>query len=195
MAEGMPPAFFLKLLNTRDAFVRHGRLSTACVWLQSQMVGLICLHDSEELRDRCAEDDLSHLPEELCKATIQKLENWSSETLRKEFVRCFGSEMSEQLEIDVTFVTFYRDALAHGYLSLRQQIIGPEPEGVFWSPHSRKLRDKLLAAAFGPRPEGAHLILNLSEKAFNDKIARICRLMDFIALKLKAWDFPYPMFV
>ena len=49
MAEGMPPAFLLKLLKSQDAFVRHGRLMTACVWLQSQMVGVICLH-SEELR-------------------------------------------------------------------------------------------------------------------------------------------------
>ena len=191
MAEGMPPAFLLKLLKSQDAFVRHGRLMTACVWLQSQMVGVICLHDSEELRDRCTVDHGKHLPGELGKATLRKLEELSSESLRREFLRCFGSAMSERLREDVTVVPLYRDAMAHGYLSLRQQIIGPQSEGVFWSPRASRVRDEALGSLYGPRDEGTFLIVSLSEPAFNEEIARICRVIDFIAgissYGLKGW--------
>ena len=194
MAEGMPPQFLLQLLNTQKPFVRHGKLLTASLWLQSQMVGVICLHDSPELRDHCAIDNGRHLPAELGKATIHKLETLSSETLRREFSRCFGSSMSEQLQDDIARVPLCRDALSHGYLSLRQQIIGPQPEGVFWSPRSSGARADTLGALYGPRPEDKFLIVGLSGEAFMAEIERVCRVMDFIARKLTDWDIPYPVF-
>ena len=45
MANGMTVSFLLYLLNEKEGFDRHGKLLTASLWLQSQMVGLICLHD------------------------------------------------------------------------------------------------------------------------------------------------------
>ena len=194
MAEGMPPAFLLKLLKSQDAFIRHGRLLTASVWLQSQMVGVICLHDSEDLRDRCTVENGRHLPGELGKATLRKLEELSSESLRREFMQRFQNAMSEQLREDVTVVPLYRDALAHGYLSLRQQIIGPQSEGVFWSPRSSRVRDEALGSLYGPRSEDTFLVVSLSEPAFKEELTRICRVMDFIALKLKDWGIHYPVF-
>ena len=53
MANGMPPSFLLYLLNEKEGLARLGKLLTASLWLQSQMVALICLEDSPELRDRC----------------------------------------------------------------------------------------------------------------------------------------------
>ena len=194
MAEGMPPQFLLQLLNTQKPFVRHGKLLTASLWLQSQMVGAVCLHDSLELRDRCTTDNGRHLPMELGTATIRKLETLSSETLRREFSRCFGSCMSEQLQDDLARVPLCRDALSHGYLSLRQQIIGPQPEGVFWSPRPSSARADTLGALYGPRQEGTFLIVSLSGDTFMAEIERVCRVMDFIALKLKDWDIHYPVF-
>ena len=194
MAEGMPPQFLLQLLNTQKPFVRHGKLLTASLWLQSQMVGAICLHDSPELRDRCTIDNGRHLPTELGRATIRKLETLSSETLRREFSRCFGASMSEQLQDDLARVPLCRDALSHGYLSLRQQIIGPRPEGVFWSPRSANARADTLGALYGPRPDDTFVVVSLSGEAFMTEIKRVCRVMDFIALKLKDWDIHYPVF-
>ena len=75
MAEGMPPSFLLKLLNTQSAFVRHGKLLTASLWLQSQMVGAICLHDNPDLRNRCTVDNGRHLPTELGRATMALMQN------------------------------------------------------------------------------------------------------------------------
>ena len=195
MAEGMPPSFLLKLLNTQSAFVRHGKLLTASLWLQSQMVGAICLHDNPDLRSRCTVDNGRHLPTELGRATIDKLENLSSESLRKEFARCFESSMSEQLKNDLALIPLCRDALSHGYLSLRQQIIGPAPEGIFWSPRPSTARNKTLEHLSGTsRPENTFVVVSLSASAFKEEIERICRLMDFIALKLKDWDIAYPVF-
>ena len=194
MAEGMPPEFLLQLLNSQKAFVRHGKLLTASLWLQSQMVAAICLYDSPELRNRCIADNGKHLPAELGKATIQKLENLSSESLRKKFLRCFDYSMSEQLQGDIAHIPLYRDALAHGYLSLRQQIIGPKSEGVFWSPRFSRTRHETLNSLYGPRPDGTFLVVSLSTLAFKEEIERICRVMDFIALKLKDWDIHYPVF-
>ena len=194
MAEGMPPSFLLKLLNQQPVFVRHGKLLTALIWLQSQMIGAICLHESSDLRRRCKKDNGKHLPTALGQATIVKLENLSSESLRKEFRRCFQSSMSTQLQDDLATVPFYRDALSHGYISLRQLIIGPEPESIFWSPRSSSTRNKMLESLYGPRPDNTFLRLSLSELAFQEEIDRICRLMDFIALILKDWEIPYPVF-
>ena len=194
MAEGMPPQYLLKLLNSQKPFVRHGKLLTASLWLQSQMVGAICLHDSPELRNRCTIDNGRHLPMELGKATIRKLETLSSETLRREFARCFGSSVSERLQDDLARAPLCRDALSHGYLSLRQQIIGPQPEGVFWSPRSSRERSDTLRALYGLRPEGTFLIVSLSREAFMAEIERISIVMGFIALKLTDWYIPYPVF-
>ena len=194
MAEGMPPAFLMKLLKSQDVFVRHGRLLTASLWLESQMVGMICLHDSAELRNRCTVDHGKHLPDELGKATLRKLEHLSSESLRREFLRCFGSAMSEGLHEDVNRVPLCRDAMAHGYLSLRQQIIGPQSEGVFWSPRASRVRDATLESLYGPRADGTFLVVSLSGEAFNAEISRLCRVMDFIAQRLKDWAIHYPVF-
>ena len=194
MAEGMPPAFLLKLLKTQDVFVRHGRLLTASLWLQSQMVGMICLHDSAGLRHRCTVDHGKHLPDELGRATLRRLENLSSESLRREFLRCFGSAMSEALRDDVTRVPLCRDAMAHGYLSLRQQIIGPQSEGVFWSPRASRARDETLQSLYGPRAEDTFVVVSLSREDFTAEISRICRVMDFIAQRLKGWAIHYPVF-
>ena len=194
MAEGMPPHFLLTLLGSQAPFVRHGKLLTASLWLQSQMVGAICLHDSAELRERCTVDHGKHLPAELGRATIRMLEDWSSERLRKEFLRCFGSSMPERLHDDLIRIALVRDALAHGYLSLRQHIIGPNPDGIFWSPRSSRLREQTLDAVVGPRPDDTFLVISLSESAFRQEVTRICRVMDFIASTIKDWDIPYPVF-
>ena len=194
MAEGMPPSFLLYLLNEQPTFVRHGKLLTASLWLQSQMVATICLHDSPELRDRCTIDNGKHLPTELSRATITKLENLSSESLRREFARCFQPLMSEQLQDDLAKIPLCRDALSHGYLSLRQQIIGPQPEGIFWSPRPSTARDKALEDLAGPRAENTFLMISLSKSAFTEEIERICRLMDFIASQLKRRNIFYPVF-
>ena len=42
MADGMPSHFLLYLLNEQPTFVRHGKLLTASLWLQSQMVAAVC---------------------------------------------------------------------------------------------------------------------------------------------------------
>ena len=190
----MPPSFLLKLLDNQKVFVRHGKLLTASLWLQSQMAAMICLYEDSELRKRCIIDNGRHLPTELGQATILKLEHLSSESLRREFSRCFISSMSEQLQDDIKMIPLYRDAMAHGYISLRQQIIGPKTEGVFWSPRSSNNRDNTLSSLYGHRPEGTFLVISLSALAFNQEIKRICRIMDFIATKLKDWDIVYPVF-
>ena len=65
MAQGMSPDFLHKLLNERQVFARHGKLLTAILWLQSQMIGLIHLHEDSDLRERCRKDNGRHLPHEL----------------------------------------------------------------------------------------------------------------------------------
>ena len=102
--------------------------------------------------------------------------------------------MSEGLHEDVNRVPLCRDAMAHGYLSLRQQIIGPQSEGVFWSPRASRVRDETLQSLYGPRAEGTFLVVSLSREAFNAESSRICRVMDFIAQRLKDWEIHYPVF-
>ena len=102
--------------------------------------------------------------------------------------------MSEALHEDVNRVPLCRDAMAHGYLSLRQRIIGPQSEGVFWSPRASRVRDETLQTLYGPRAEGTFLVVSLSREAFNAESSRICRVMDFIAQRLKDWEIHYPVF-
>ena len=195
MVEGMPPDFLVKLLFQEQGFVRHSQLLMASLWLQSQMVGLISLHDSPELLSRCKEDNGRHLPAEIGRASLEMLEKYSSETLRKEFERRFRSRLSDQLREDLEWVTIYRDALSHGYVSLRQQIVGHHQERIFWSPRKSEARDKQLERLFGrPPKDGQYVVIDLSRIEFEEGIARVCRLMNFIALKLKEMDIIYPVF-
>ena len=192
MADGMPPYFLLYLLNEKEGFARHGKLLTAALWLQSQMVALICLQDSQELRQRCTVDNGRHLPDELLRAATKRLEELSSESLRTTFLDRFGAQMPEELKSDLERVTLGRDALAHGYLSLFRQIreTGPVP----WSPRPSQKRDEVLNRIAGPRPADAVFLVSLSDPDFEEEIARICRIMDFIASKVTQWDIPYPVF-
>ena len=192
MANGMPPSFLLYLLNEKEGLARLGKLVTASLWLQSQMVALICLQDNPELRDRCTVDNGRHLPNELLHATTKKLEDLSSESLRKAFLERFSSQMSEELQRDLERVSLGRDALAHGYVSLFRQII--ETGGIPWSPRPSRGRDEVLNRVVGRRPENTFFLLSLSNPGFEEEIARICRVMDFIASAVKQWDIPYPVF-
>ena len=195
MAEGMPSDFLLKLMYQEVSFVRHSQLLMASLWLQSQMAGLICLYDSPELLARCTVEHGRHLPTELGRATLHMLEYYSSESLCKEFMRRFRSTMSVLLREDLEWIPIYRDALSHGYVSLRQQIVGSLQEKIFWSPRRAKARDKKLERLLGyPRPDDSFFAISLSKMEFEQGIERICRLMDFIALRLKEWDIPYPVF-
>ena len=192
MANGMPPSFLLYLLNEKEGFARLGKLLTASVWLQSQMVALICLQDSPELRDRCTVDNGRHLPNELLRATTKRLEDLSSESLRRAFLESFGSQMSEELQKDLEGVSLGRDALAHGYVSLYRQII--ETGSIPWSPRPSRGRDEVLDRVVGPRTEDTFFLLSLSDPGFEEEISRICRVMDFIASKITEWGIPYPVF-
>ena len=194
MADGMPPMFLLKLLEKQPFFVRHSKLLTASLWLQSQMVGAICLQEDPALREMCLIENGRHMPAELGRATIQKLERLSSESLRKEFHECFHTLMSEQLQNDLETVVIFRDALAHGYISHMQHIAGEQKDHLFWSPRSSSSRDSTLDSMFGPRSAGPFLRLKLSESEFRAEIERICRLMDFIASRVKEWGMHYPVF-
>ena len=192
MAEGMPPYFLLYLLNEKEGFARYGKLLTAALWLQSQMVALICLQDSAELRGRCTIDNGRHLPNELLRAATKRLEDLSSESLRAAFLDRFGSEMREELHGDLEMVSLGRDALAHGYLSLFRQIT--ETGSIPWSPRPSRKRDKVLGRVAGPRSADTVFLVSLSDREFEEEIARICRVMDFIASTLRQWDIPYPVF-
>ena len=194
MAYGMPSRFLLQLLDKQQFFVRHSKLLTASLWLQSQMAGAICLQDDADLRERCTVDNGRHLPTELGQATIKNLEDLSSESLRKEFHRCFHTSMSDELLNDLETVVIFRDALSHGYISLMQQIVGGEQQHLFWSPRPSRSRDTTLEALFGSRDKGPFLRLSLSPQSFEGEIERICRLMDFIALRVNEWGIPYPVF-
>ncbi len=192
MAEGMPPHFLLYLLNEKDVFGRHGKLLTAALWLQSQMVALICFHESPELKESAARDNGKQFPSDLSRAATLKLEQLSSESLRGVFLECFDDEMTQELKDDLARVTFARDALAHGYLSLFRQIMGRED--IAWSPRPSSKREGTLDAVLGPRHGHTFLAMSLSDSAFEEEIARICRVMDFIASQLKQWDIPYAVF-
>ena len=194
MADGMPPMFLMKLLDKQPFFVRHSKLLTASLWLQSQMVGAICLQEDPALRERCTIENGRHLPAELGQATLQKLEKLSSESLRREFHKCFHNLMSEPLQTDLETAIIFRDALAHGYISHMQHLAGEQKDHLFWLPRSSNSRDNTLESMFGPRNNGPFLRLRLSEADFRTEIERICRLMDFIAARVKEWDMPYPVF-
>ena len=192
MADGMPPSFLLYLLNEKEGFARLGKLLTASLWLQSQMVALICLDESRELRERCTTDNGRHLPNELLLATTTALEKLSSESLRTAFLNRFKHQMSEELQRDLERVSLGRDALAHGYVSLFRQII--EQANIPWSPRPSRKRDEVLDRIAGPRPANAFFSVSLSDPSFEEEISRICRVMDFIASRVKQWGIPYPVF-
>lgn len=192
MADGMQPSFLLYLLNEKEGFERLGKLLTAELWLQSQMVALICLQDSPDLRLRCSVDNGKHLPDELLRATTKKLEQLSSESLRRAFLVRFSSQMSVELKGDLDKVFLCRDALAHGYVSLFRQVL--EQDGIPWSPRPSQVRDEVLDRLAGPRPEDSFLLISLSDSSFEEEIARICKVMDFIASVVKQWNIPYPVF-
>ena len=192
MADGMPPSFLLYLLNEKEGLARHGKLLTASLWLQSQMVALICLQDSPELRNLCTVDNGRHLPNELAKATTRRLEELSSERLREAFLQRFKPDMPEDLQRDLEMVSLGRDALAHGYVSLARQIM--QMTDVPWSPRQSRRREEVIERIAGPRPDGSFLRLNLSNSYFNEEIERICRVMDFIASRVSQWGIPYPVF-
>lgn len=195
MANGMSPDFLHKLLNERPVFARHGKLLTSVLWLQSQMIGLIYLYENEDLRDKCKEDNGSKLPHELGKATLKELENLSSERLRIRFLKCFGSSMSEDLKMDLAHIILYRDGLCHGYVSLFQQIVGPEQESIFWSPRNSPSRKEILEKVTGrQRPPGSYFLIGLTELQYDEHIKKVCRIMDFIASQLDQWDMIYPTF-
>ena len=192
MADGMPPSFLLYLLNEKEGFARMGKLLTASLWLQSQMVSVICLQDSPELRQRCTIDNGRHLPNELLHATTKGLEELSSESLRTAFLQQFRSEMTEELQRDLERVSLGRDALAHGYVSLFRQI--SEKASIPWSPRPSRERNEVLDRLAGPRPTDTFFSLSLSDPDFEEEISRICRVMDFIASTVKKWDIPYAVF-
>ena len=192
MADGMPPHFLLYVLNEKEGFVRYGKLVTATLWLQSQMVALVCLNEDAELRKLKDVEHGRHLPGALRAATTNKLEDLSSEPLRREFLRCFDSQLTQSLRNDLDRVFLDRDGLSHGYVSLFSQIMGPG--AVTWAPRSSPSRDAVLSKVVGEPREGTVLALSLTADAFEEIIARICRIMDFIASVLKKWDIPYAVF-
>ena len=136
MANGMTVSFLLYLLNEKEGFDRHGKLLTASLWLQSQMVGLICLHDDPQLRALYKVDNGRHFPFRLHEAAIKRLETLSSGSLRKEFLERFGEELTTELEDDLEWALVDRDALAHGYVSLFRQLSG-KPQ-IMWSPNDQR---------------------------------------------------------
>ncbi len=192
MADGMPPHFLLYVLNEKEGFARYGKLVTATLWLQSQMVALVCLNEDAELRKLKDLDHGRHLPGALRAAATQKLEDLSSEPLRRKFLNCFGSQLTQSLKDDLDRVFLDRDGLSHGYVSLFSQIMGPG--AVTWAPRSSPSRDAVLSKVVGEPREGTVLALSLTADAFEEVIARICRIMDFIASVLKQWGIPYPVF-
>ena len=186
MANGMTVSFLLYLLNEKEGFDRHGKLLTASLWLQSQMVGLICLHDDPQLRALYKVDNGRHFPFRLHEASIKRLETLSSGSLRKEFLERFEKELTTELEDDLEWALVDRDALAHGYVSLFRQLSG-KPQ-IIWSPKPNAVREEFLQKTVGPRPDSTYFGISLETLDFEDRLRRICRLMDFIASRVKKWD-------
>ena len=195
MAEGMPSHFLLYLLNEQPLFARFGKLATASLWLQSQMAAAIAIDENPQLKSLITEDHGKHFPGALAAAATKKLETLSSESLRTTFINQFGHFMTAEIQSDLRRVILARDALAHGYLSLFRQIIGPEPDSIIWQPRSSEERKKLLKQLVGQQlsDEGV-VMMSLSEDAFAEQIGLMCRIMDFIASLLKRWDGHYPVF-
>ena len=194
MADGMPPDFLLKQLFTRPLFVRHGKLLTAILWLQSQMVGLILLETDPELRKRCRVENGRHLPVELRRASLEQLDSLTPESMRDNFLKIFGQTMSEELKKDLDVIMLYQEGLCNGHLSLFQQITGQFAETMFWSPRPTIVRNEILKKVTGQNhSSGSYFLVELSELKFDEHIERICRLMNFIASQLKRWDIPFPV--
>ena len=193
MADGMTVSFLLYLLNEKDGFDRHGKLLTASLWLQSQMVALICLYDDPQLRDLYKVDNGRHFPFRLHEVAIKRLETLSSGSLRKEFLERFAQELTTELKDDLEWALVDRDALAHGYVSLFRQLIG-DPQ-IMWSPKPNADREEFLQKTAGPRPDNTYLGIGLETVEYEDRLRRICRLMDFIASKVKGWDIEPAAFI
>ena len=195
MAAGMPSHFLLYLLNEQPLFVRFGKLATASLWLQSQMAGAIAIDEDANLKNLINEEHGKHFPTALAAAAAKKLENLSSESLRTSFINRFGHFMTSEIQSDLRRVILARDALAHGYLSLFRQIIGPEPDAIIWQPRSSGERKRLLQQLVGhPLSDEGAIMMSLSEDAFAEQIGVMCRIMDFIASLLKRWGGHYPVF-
>lgn len=194
MSEGMPPYFLLALLNENQGFAHHSKLLMATIWLQSQMVGLICLHENPDLRANYAVDNGRHFPQNLLRAAARKLETLASGSLQQKFLEHFGSEMSVELKSDLERVIINRDALAHGYVSMMRYVM--DPTGLTWSPRASRGRDEALERVAGrPRPSpDTYFRISLEELDYNDEIARLCRVMDFAASKVNGWGIAYPVF-
>ena len=193
MANGMTVSFLLYLLNEKEAFDRHGKLLTASLWLQSQMVGLICLYDDPDLRALYKVDNGRHFPFRLHEAAIKKLETLSSGSLRKEFMERFEAELTTELADDLDWALVDRDALAHGHVSLFRQLSG-NPH-IAWSPRPNAVREEFLQKTAGPRPANTYFSISLETADYEDRLRRICRVMDFIASKVKEWDIEPATFI
>ena len=193
MADGMTVSFLLYLLNEKEVFERHGKLLTASLWLQSQMVGLICLHDDPDLRALHKVDSGRHFPFRLHEAAIKRLETLSSGSLHKEFLERFGAELTTELADDLDWALVDRDALAHGHLSLFRQLDG-NPH-IAWSPKPSAVREEFLQKAAGPRPANTYFGISLETVEYEDRLRRMCRLMDFITSKVKGWDIEPAVFI
>ena len=193
MADGMTVSFLLYLLNEKEGFDRHGKLLTASLWLQSQMVGLICLDDDPDLKALYKVDNGRHFPYRLHEAAIKRLETLSSGSLRKEFLERFGEGLTTELEDDLEWALVDRDALAHGYLSLFRQLDG-NPE-IAWSPRPNAVRAEFLQKNVGPRPANTYFGISLETIEYEDRLRRICRVMNFVASKLKEWDIEPAVFI
>ena len=198
MAKGMPPHFLMYLLNEKQGLARHGKLLTATLWLQSQMVALVCLYENSELLQLAQVEHGRYFPYELARVATSRLEDLSSESLRQKFLECFGSEMSDVLKGDLASVILDRDVLSHGYVSLFQHIDSEAAAtgdvGIAWSPRPNRKREEFLESVAGPRPPNTYFRLSLSDRAFADEIEKIGRVMDFIASKVTGWGIPYPVF-
>ena len=185
IADGMTISYLLYLLNEKEGFDHHGKLLTASLWLQSQMVGLICLYDDPQLRALFKVDNGRHFPFRLHEAAIKRLETLSSGSLRNEFLERFGQELTTELQDDLEWALVDRDALAHGYVSLFRQLSG-KPQ-IVWSPKPNATREEFLQKTAGPRPDNTYFGLSLETLDFEDRLRRICRLMDFIGSRVKEW--------
>ena len=193
MWDGMPPHFLLYVLNEMGGLVQYGKLATALLLLQSQMVALICVNEDPRLVHLSSFENGRHFPGALQVATTKRLKDLSSESLRREFLRCFASQMSPELQRDLDSVLLDRDGLFHGYVSLFNQIA--KAGTMTWSPRfSREREETLQKLGVGFPDENTVLSLDMSDDVYRDRIKKICRIMDFIATTLKQWNIPYPVF-
>ena len=115
MAHGMPSRFLLQLLDKQQFFVRHSKLLTAS-FMAAKSNGRSNLFTGRRrpYGKGGTVDNGRHLPTELGRATTKKLEHLSSESIRKEFHRCFHTSMSDELLNDLQTVVIFRDACRMG---------------------------------------------------------------------------------